>query len=161
MGGRELPAGFVAQRQSLAFQQGADAARQRPVGVNQRNQSLLAPNRALHAGGGTLRQILEMAGMVQLHGRQGGVACGMRGIAGFAHHFQHAGGLRALRGQQVMQLGCQRVVLQALQHDQRRGFACVDLLKKDVGSIRRVAGPGQRQRGYFLFVFRRLHVVGP
>ena len=85
----------------------------------------------------------------------------MRGIAGFAHHFQHAGGLRALRGQQVMQSGCQRVVLQALQHDQRLGFSGVDLFKKNVGGIRRVAGPGQRQRGYLLFVFRRLHVVGP
>ena len=161
LGGRELPAGFVAQRQSLSFQKGADAARQRPVGIDQRNRSLLAASSALHAGGSALRQILEMAGMVQLHGRQGGAACGMRVIAGFDQHFQHACGLRVLRGQQAVQADSQRVMLQALQHDQRLGFSGVDLFKKNVGGIRRVAGPGQRQRGYLLFVFRRLHVVAP
>ncbi len=40
-------------------------------------------------------------------------------------------------------------------------FSGVDLFKKNVGGIRRVARPGQRQRGYLLFVFRRLHVVAP
>ena len=85
----------------------------------------------------------------------------MRVIAGFDQHFQHACGLRVLRGQQAVQADSQRVMLQALQHDQRLGFSGVDLFKKNVGGIRRVAGPGQRQRGYLLFVFRRLHVVAP
>ena len=72
-GGGKLPAGFIAHGQFLIGQQGADAARQRAVVIDQCHQPLLLLHDALHAGRGALCFVFRIERGVQAGGRQGGL----------------------------------------------------------------------------------------
>ena len=102
-GGRELPAGFVEQRDLLALQQGAHAAHEDAILRDQGNGHLAAPDMIEHLGGGALGFVLEIVaerecGRVLRRGSGEGLVAGWIGVD---HEARRGGGGHQPPGQRV------------------------------------------------------------